>query len=43
MQGLTSFGFALVSVPVLSLLLPVKDVVPLVVLLSLGTNLIVLA
>jgi uncharacterized membrane protein YfcA len=42
-QGLTSFGFALVSVPLLSTFLPVAEVVPLVVLLSLGTNLVILA
>ncbi len=41
-QGLTSFGFALLSVPVLALMLPIKEVVPLVVLLSLVTNILIL-
>ena len=42
-QGLTSFGFALVCVPLLSTILPISEVVPLVVILSLGTNVLVLA
>lgn len=41
-QGLTSFGFALISVPFLSILLPIPEVVPIVVILSLGTNLIMM-
>ena len=41
-QGLTSFGFALISVPLLSVILPISEVVPIVVLLSLGTNLIII-
>ena len=42
-QGLTSFGFALLSMPVLVKILPLRDVVPIVVLLSLCTNLVVLS
>ncbi|KAA8997179.1 sulfite exporter TauE/SafE family protein [Paenibacillus spiritus] len=42
-QGLTSFGFSLVSMPLLSLWLPVTQAVPLVVILSLLTNLVILA
>lgn len=42
-QGLTSFGFALIAVPFLSMRLPIAEVVPMVVVLCLGTNLIMLA
>ena len=42
-QGLTSFGFALIAVPFLSMLVPIAEVVPIVVILSLGTNLIMLS
>jgi len=41
-QGLTSFGFALISVPFLSMVLPISEVVPIVVILSLGTNIIIM-
>lgn len=41
-QGLTSFGFALISVPVLSGFIPLKVVVPVVVILSLFSNLAIL-
>lgn len=41
-QGLTSFGFALLSVPLLTKLFPLQQVVPLVVILSLMTNVAVL-
>lgn len=37
-QGLTGFGFALVSVPILSMILPFDQVVPIVVSLSLLLN-----
>ncbi len=42
-QGLTSFGFALIAVPFLSMLVPITEVVPVVVILCLGTNLIMLS
>ena len=42
-QGLTSFGFALIALPFLSQLVPLNQAVPLVVMLSLGTNLLVMA
>lgn len=42
-QGLTSFGFALIAVPILSMRMPITEVVPMVVILCLGTNLIVLS
>ncbi len=42
-QGLTSFGFALIAVPLLSMRMPIAEVVPMVVVLCLGTNLIILA
>jgi uncharacterized membrane protein YfcA len=42
-QGLTSFGFALISMPILAVIIPVKEVVPIVVILCLFTNLIILA
>lgn len=41
-QGLTSFGFALISMPVLSAFIPLKTVVPIIVILSLFSNLAVL-
>lgn len=41
-QGLTSFGFALISMPLLTKLIPITEAVPVVVALSLITNLIVL-
>ncbi|MDN4068153.1 MULTISPECIES: sulfite exporter TauE/SafE family protein [Paenibacillus] len=37
-QGVTSFGFALVSLPLLTLFLPLRQVVPLIVILSFFTN-----
>lgn len=42
-QGLTSFGFALIALPFLARLMPMEQSVPIVVLLSLGTNFIVIA
>ncbi|NGM84275.1 sulfite exporter TauE/SafE family protein [Paenibacillus sp. 7124] len=42
-QGLTSFGFALVSMPLLTLWLPLQETVPLVVMLSVITNIAILA
>ena len=41
-QGITGFGFALIAVPLLSYFLPLKSIVPLVVLYSLATNLFIL-
>ncbi|WP_099519052.1 sulfite exporter TauE/SafE family protein [Paenibacillus sp. BIHB 4019] len=41
-QGLTSFGFALVTMPFLVKMIPLQEVVPIVVILSLCTNIIVL-
>ena len=41
-QGLTSFGFALIAMPFLSHLVPLNQAVPLVVMLSLGTNVLVI-
>ncbi|CAM3294230.1 sulfite exporter TauE/SafE family protein [Paenibacillus lupini] len=41
-QGLTSFGFALISVPLLVKLIPMQQAVPVVVVLSLMTNIAVL-
>lgn len=37
-QGLTAFGFALVSMPLLTLIIPIQQVVPIIVILSLVTN-----
>lgn len=41
-QGLTGFGFALVSVPILSLFISPKTVAPIMILYTVGTNLIIL-
>ncbi len=41
-QGATSFGFSLVALPLLGLILPLKEIVPLLVGLSLILNLIIL-
>lgn len=41
-QGLTSFGFALISMPILVKLMPLTEAVPLVVILSFFTNTILL-
>jgi uncharacterized membrane protein YfcA len=41
-QGLTSFGFALISMPFLARIIPLQEAVPIVVLLSLCTNIVVL-
>ena len=41
-QGITSFGFSLVAVPLLGMLLPLKVVVPMLVLYSLVLNIIIL-
>ncbi|SFE17967.1 hypothetical protein SAMN05216378_2613 [Paenibacillus catalpae] len=41
-QGLTSFGFALISMPLLVKLMPMQQAVPIVVVLSLLTNIAVL-
>ncbi|WP_243895792.1 sulfite exporter TauE/SafE family protein [Paenibacillus sp. F411] len=40
-QGLTSFGFALITLPFLAQLVPLTEAVPLVVILSLCTNLVI--
>ena len=40
-QSLTSFGFALISLPLLSLFLPLRQAVPLIVIFSLVTSLMV--
>lgn len=41
-QGLTSFGFALIALPLLSLFLPIQRVVPMIVILSMLICLLVL-
>lgn len=41
-QGLTSFGFALISMPLLAKLMPLQQAVPMVVALSLLTNIAVM-
>lgn len=41
-QGLTSFGFALIAMPILSRLLTIQEAVPIVVILSLCTNILIL-
>lgn len=41
-QGLTGFGFALIAVPLLSLVLPFNQIVPIVVGLSLVSNLVMI-
>ncbi|MFU1796897.1 sulfite exporter TauE/SafE family protein [Paenibacillus azoreducens] len=41
-QGLTSFGFALVAMPFLAKMIPFQEAVPIVVMLSLCTNLMVI-
>lgn len=41
-QGLTSFGFALISMPILAAIMPLRQAVPIVVILSLCTNVAVL-
>lgn len=43
LQGMAGFGFALLAVPLLSIILPLNQVVPLVVACSLCTNIMVLA
>ena len=40
-QGLTSFGFALLSLPLLTQFIPLQEVVPIVVILSLCTNIFI--
>lgn len=40
-QGLTSFGFSLISVPLLSMFIPLKIVVPMLILYSLIINIII--
>jgi len=42
-QGLTSFGFALISMPLLSRIVPLQEAVPLVVIMSGIINLMVMA
>lgn len=37
-QGLTAFGFALVAMPLLTLIIAIQQVVPIIVILSLVTN-----
>lgn len=41
-QGLTAFGFALISLPLLALFLPMQQAVPIIVLLSLVSNVVIL-
>ncbi|MEC0368634.1 sulfite exporter TauE/SafE family protein [Paenibacillus chibensis] len=41
-QGLTSFGFALIAMPFLAKVIPLQQAVPIVVILSLCTNLMVI-
>ncbi|MEF2967510.1 sulfite exporter TauE/SafE family protein [Paenibacillus sp. M1] len=41
-QGVTGFGFALVSLPLLTQFLPLRQVVPLIVILSFMTNIAIL-
>ncbi|NMO98177.1 sulfite exporter TauE/SafE family protein [Paenibacillus lemnae] len=41
-QGLTSFGFALIAMPFLAKVIPLQQIVPIVVILSLFTNIIVI-
>jgi uncharacterized membrane protein YfcA len=41
-QGLTSFGFALISVPFFIIIIPLKETVPIVVFLSLCTNIFII-
>jgi uncharacterized protein len=41
-QGLTSFGFALLSMPILSSFIPLKVVIPIIVILSLFSNIAIL-
>ena len=41
-QGLTSFGFALIAMPILSRILPIQEAVPIVVILSLFTNIVII-
>lgn len=41
-QGLTSFGFALIAMPVLAKIIPIQEAVPIVVALSLITNVLIL-
>lgn len=40
-QGITSFGFSLLAVPLLSMILPLKVVVPMLVIFSLGMNIVI--
>lgn len=40
LQGLTGFGFGLIALPLLSLFLPIKEIVPLVIMLALFINLV---
>ena len=41
-QGLTSFGFALIAMPILAKIIPIQETVPIVVTLSLFTNVLIL-
>jgi hypothetical protein len=41
-QGLTSFGFSLISVPLLSIFMPLKIVVPVLIVFSLVLNSVIL-
>jgi uncharacterized protein len=41
-QGLTSFGFALIAMPILAKIIPLNEAVPIVVILSLFINIIIL-
>lgn len=40
-QGVTSFGFSLLAVPLLSLIMPLKLIVPIIVIYSLAINIII--
>ncbi|MDF2958874.1 MAG: hypothetical protein K0S39_609 [Paenibacillus sp.] len=41
-QGVTGFGFALIAVPLLSKIIPLQSVVPIIVLFSFFTNIVIL-
>lgn len=40
-QGITSFGFSLLALPLLSLILPLQEIVPILVIFSLAINIII--
>ncbi|MCR8645488.1 sulfite exporter TauE/SafE family protein [Paenibacillus sp. N1-5-1-14] len=41
-QGLTSFGFALISMPILAKIIPIQEAVPIIVILSICANVVIL-